>query len=163
GTAEMRRNVAATASEWTREASLKFDFGRDQPTQGGFYEWDDHTPSDSVQIRISFDQPGGWSTVGTDSIMTPTQTPNIESNYFKGHPGELRFVILHEFGHALGVPHVFKHPDADVDFRFGDDVGYKLSTDQFGQRIPDAQQRRPGLYTELAGPPMNWSREVVDA
>src|SRR5690349_10941147 len=77
-------------------------------------------------------------------------------------PQDWRGVVLHEFGHALGLEHEHQHPVQPCDFRWEDDPGYTPTTDRFGQFTPDEAGRKPGIYTLLGGPPNRWSREMVD-
>ena len=48
------------------------------------------------------------------------------------------------------------------DFRWDNDPGYVPTTNASGVFVPDAQGRRPGIYTYLAGPPNQWSKAKVD-
>lgn len=48
------------------------------------------------------------------------------------------------------------------DFRWEDDDGYQLTLDADERSVPDAQGRRPGIYTYLAWFPNYWPKEKVD-
>lgn len=52
---------------------------------------------------------------------------------------DLRQVILHEFGHALGCVHEHQSP------------------------LQDIVWNKEQVYTDLGGPPNNWSRDKVDS
>jgi hypothetical protein len=128
GDPSLQRRVAEAASEWTRHANIKFDFG-------------DHT---AAQIRVAFVQgAGSWSAVGTDALVEEWFPPNEPTmNFGWLTPGssdeEVRSVVLHEFGHALGLIHEHQQPNASI------------------------QWNKELIYRQLGGPPNNWPREVVD-
>lgn len=163
GTKERHKEIADVANEWTASANLKFDFGANP--QGNYRAWKATDEQFAADIRISFDQLGYYSLVGTDSINPQVTRPGEESLNLQGFdgalPGDWKGVVLHEFGHAIGFEHEHQRAGA-CDFRFEDDAGYVPTTDQFGQFIVDPQGRRPGLYTVLGGPPNNWPKAVVD-
>jgi hypothetical protein len=85
-----------------------------------------------------------YSFIGIDSLKLKTETLNIDATLFNSEGDGGKGTILHEFGHAIGVPHVFQHPDAVVDFRFYSD------------------DRGPGLYSLLTRPPHEWPRNLID-
>lgn len=161
----LHRDIANAVTEWARYANLRFDFGVD-PETGNYRSWSKSDTEFPADIRVSFDQAGYYSLVGNDSINRTITKPGEESLNLEGfdreRPNDWKGVALHEFGHAIGFEHEHQSPVADCDFRFGDDPGYVPTTGAFGQYIPDSQNRRPGLYTLLGGPPNNWPSAVVD-
>lgn len=164
GTPVLHKEVADTVNEWTKYANLTFDFGVD--AQGNYRPWTTTDMVFAADIRVSFDQQGYYSLVGTDSINPLVTRPGEESLNLQGfdgqRPSDWKAVALHEFGHAIGFEHEHQSPLAPCDFRFDDDPGYMPTTDEFGQYVPDSKNRRPGLYTVLGGPPNNWPKAVVD-
>lgn len=160
-------NIEAAAREWTQgdRANLQLEF-RD-PTTQNFRQWSPSDVTFTANIRVSFDQEGYWSYVGTDSINEAVVKPGESSLNLQSFNVELpmdwRAVVRHEFGHALGFYHEHQHPDDPCDFRWEDDAGYVATVDRIGQYIVDRQGRRPGVYTVLGGPPNNWPRWKVDA
>ena len=90
-------------------------------------------PSD---IRISFSAPGSWSYLGTDAAKYPN-APTMNFGWL--HDGsddlELRRVVLHEFGHALGLIHEHQNPKVTI------------------------QWNKEAVYRELLG---TWSRATID-
>ncbi len=168
GTTALHQKIADAASEWATHGNFQIDFGKNN---GAFRTWSASDASYAADIRIGFDnvfQPGYWSLVGRNSVE-----PNIvgfgqASMNFGGFdvrlPGDFAATVLHEFGHALAFHHEHASPagGCDNEFRFNDDPEYQRTVDQFGQFIPDAQGRRPGIYTVLAGPPNRWSKAKVD-
>lgn len=165
GDTSLHKEIAAAVTEWTQFANLKFDFGVDQAT-GKYRTWSISDANFTADIRVSFDQRGYYSLVGNDSVNRSVTRPGEESLNLEGFdqekPADWKAVALHEFGHAIGFEHEHQSPLAPCDFRFNDDLGYVPTTDSFGQYIPDNQNRRPGLYTLLGGPPNNWPAAVVD-
>ena len=60
------------------------------------------------EIRISFEQPGSWSYIGTDALSIPDAYPTMNLGWLtiNSKDAEIGRVVLHEFGHALhGVQH----------------------------------------------------------
>jgi hypothetical protein len=93
-------------------------------------------------IRISFERGASWSYIGTDAL-DPTfgpDTPTMNFGWFTpATPNdELQRVILHEFGHALGMIHEHQSPAAAIPWD------------------------REAVYAYYGGPPNYWSAEQVD-
>ena len=89
--------------------------------------------SPQAQIRVAFVQDGrSWSYMGTDNLEIPALAPTM--NF--GWPLE-EGTILHEFGHAIGLAHEHQTPNGG------------LLWDE------------PVVLRELAGPPNNWTPEMI--
>jgi hypothetical protein len=104
----IRQRIAAAAGEWTRWANLSFAFAT------GDGRCDAHTQYD---ITIGFAGSGSASLIGTDSrrAVPPSMTLggfNDPSGAAAQHPPEFNRVVMHEFGHAIGLEHEFQRPDA---------------------------------------------------
>ena len=165
GSNTLRQQIADAASEWTQYANLVLEFK--DPSTDVFYEWSPSDTSYRGDIRISFDKPGYYSMVGTDSISAAPA--NMESMNFGGFdtnlPVAYATTVLHEFGHAIGFQHEHQHPiqGCESEFRFDDDVGYIPTKDSAGcWYIADSAGRRPGIYTVLGGCPNYWNKSKVD-
>jgi len=101
--------IRETAQRWTRWANLRF-------------EW--LTPDYATMIRIGFDRSrGSWSYVGTDSLWVPASgadgdvTMNydrLETSLADGDKQDAMYLVLHEFGHALGLQHEQNHPESNI-------------------------------------------------
>ncbi len=95
----VQQKIAAVALEWEQYTNLKLDFVRDG----------------AAEIRISFREVGfSWSTVGTDSLTRAKTQASMNYGWLKPTTPdqEYRRVVLHEFGHALGMIHEHQNPAA---------------------------------------------------
>jgi hypothetical protein len=92
GAPELQERVRDVALEWTKITDLNFDFRKNSPTM----------------IRIAF-QPGdgSWSYLGTVCQTIPEPQPTMNYGWLtpKSSDDDVRSVVLHEFGHAIGLIH----------------------------------------------------------
>lgn len=175
GPTDLHRDVAEATREITDACSLDLDFGFDEET-GRFRTWSESDTEHSAEIRVSFDQSGFWSLVGTDSADDTIAHPSSPvgghpwqrslnlGGFVSQRPSNWQGVVRHEFLHALAFKHAHQNmrgPCQD-DFRWDDDEGYVPTTDEDGRFGPDASGRVPGIYTYLAGFPNFWPRTKVD-
>lgn len=95
GSADDRRLVEKHAPEWTDHANLQFEF----------------TDLPNADIRISFDTgDGAWSYVGTDNSNIPLHAATMNLGWVD------KDVILHEFGHMIGLAHEHQNPDGGIEW-----------------------------------------------
>jgi len=114
GTEQQKQMVRDFAPEWTEYANLTFEF----------------TDSPAAQIRVTFDQnDGAWSYVGTDNLEIPLHAATLNLGW------QDRAVILHEFGHMIGLSHEHQNPDGGI------------------------QWNEAKVISDLAGPPNYWSEQ----
>ncbi len=118
GSTAAHSRIANIAHEWTNAANIKFDFGFDPATN--LYR--QATATDTSSIRISFDfprKPSIWARIGKDAItQSQPGEPTINLQGFSSSPPEptrFRALVLHEFGHVLGLEHEHKNPNGDCD------------------------------------------------
>lgn len=103
-----------------------------------------NSPVYSSDIRISFSQGGAWSYIGTDCAQIPTSAPTMNlgwlddetetKSYFTGQGT----VILHEFGHALGMIHEHQNPEGNT-LKWNEEY----------------------IYRTFSGPPNNWNKQTI--
>jgi serralysin len=129
GDAELQKTVRNVATRWTAQglANLTLDFVPDPK---------------SAQIRIAFQQGhGSWSYIGTD--CTGVKHPDDPTMNFgwltpASSDTDIQEVVLHEFGHALGLIHEHQSP------------------------ISPIQWNRPAVIKDLSGPPNNWDEATIE-
>ncbi len=125
GAATLRNRVKKVALEWTKVANLNFDF----------------VDSGQADIRIAFvSGNGSWSYIGTvcQSIPEPEPTMNYGWLAADSDEAELRRVVLHEFGHAIGLIHEHQNPKGGIHWN------------------------RSAVIKDLSGPPNNWSEATIE-
>jgi hypothetical protein len=175
GTATLHKDIADATTQITQSCNLKLDFGLD-PQTGTYRTWSETDTTHAAEIRVSFDQGGYFSLVGTDSIDTGAGAPGGPVG---GRPGQRslnlggfpmqrpqnwRGVVRHEFLHALGFHHEHQNMrgPCEADFRWDDDQGYEPTTDSDSRYVTDSVGRRPGIYSYLAGYPNFWTKPKID-
>jgi hypothetical protein len=127
GDAALQEKVKQAALRWTRPgmANLTFDF-RAGP---------------NTDVRISFRYRGSWSVLGT-SCRTLTDKARPTMNFGWLTPAtpqaEIDRVVLHEFGHALGLIHEHQNPGGVIHWN------------------------REQVINDLSGPPNNWDLDTIE-
>lgn len=131
GDPELQRRVREAAEEWTYDsanheplANLKFNF---------LNEGDGN-------IRIAFmPGEGSWSYVGTQCLQTPKDQPTMNYGWLTPDSSdeEVKSVVLHEFGHAIGLIHEHQNPNQPVKWN------------------------KPAVRADLSGPPNNWDEGTI--
>ena len=119
GTPQQKAFVQSVAVKWSEYANIHFEFTEVQS---------------EAEIRITFNpNDGAWSTLGTDALQVWQTEPTMNLGWLD------EAVVLHEFGHAIGLGHEHQNP------------------------IGGIQWDKEKVYNELAGPPNYWSKEIVDS
>jgi hypothetical protein len=121
--ASIEDRVRTVAEQWMLEANLTF-------------LWVDGPAA----IRISFENSGSWSFIGTECLARPPEEATMNFGWLSPDLDEpaFRAVVLHEFGHALGMIHEHQNPSAQI------------------------RWNRAAVYASYARPPNQWSRAEVD-
>ena len=118
GTSKARARVAMQASEWMQHANLRLDFGdmnNPHACQGDNHEG----------IKVDFvktgPKSGFWSLIGTTSrkadhslnlgVLGEDELPRDQAGRLMPEE-QARAIVLHEFGHALGLFHEHQSPKA---------------------------------------------------
>lgn len=116
GSTQQQDLVRQHAVKWTKHANLKFEF-TDDPT---------------AVIRVTFDaNDGAWSYVGTDNLSIPLHAATLNLGW------QDKGVILHEFGHMIGLSHEHQNPVGGINWN------------------------EEAVIADLAGPPNFWSPETT--
>lgn len=103
GITEVQNKVKYYANQWSQYANIQFEFGNDP----------------NAEIRISFQESGSWSAIGTDCLrkdIFPTHKPTMNFGWLMPGLPEMKYssVVLHEFGHALGLIHEHQSPASEI-------------------------------------------------
>jgi hypothetical protein len=116
GTTAQQNMVQQFAPQWTEYANLKFQF----------------TDDPRAEIRVSFDpDDGAWSYIGLDNQGIPLQAATLNLGW------QDEAVILHEFGHMIGLAHEHQNPKGGL--IWNEEV----------------------VIRDLGGPPNYWTPEMV--
>ena len=116
--------VAQYPQEWSKYANITFVFNN----------------APDAEIRISFRYQGSWSTIGTDALNVPSNQPTMNYGWLTPATPDNEYsrVVIHEFGHALGLIHEHENPSGGI------------------------QWNKPVVYRYYEGPPNNWTAKQVD-
>ncbi|MGA8148734.1 MAG: hypothetical protein WB870_14375 [Gallionellaceae bacterium] len=113
GSDELRNRIIKVAMQWFDHANLHLAVGNSSAQTCA--------TNDRSEIRVGFSEPGYWSYVGNDSLNIYLINNNLSSLNLQGFdsapPDEPRFtgIVLHEFGHALGLEHEHQSPASGCD------------------------------------------------
>ena len=116
GTAQQKQIVKQFAPQWTQHANLSFVF--------------DDAPN--AEIRIAFNDDGAWSYIGTDALGIASNEPTMNFGW------QDEGVVLHEFGHMIGMIHEHQNPN-------GNSIVWN----------------EPVVIQALSGPPNNWPLATI--
>lgn len=124
GDRRLQDRVIAAAQPWFDRANLQLSVVEDP----------------SALIRISFRHRGSWSAVGTTCLQIPRGQPTMNFGWLTptSAQDELSRVVLHEFGHALGLVHEHQNPAGGI------------------------RWNKAAVYQDLSGPPNHWDQATID-
>jgi hypothetical protein len=124
GDPEVQAKVKDVAYTWSELSNIRLKFVDDP----------------SAEIRITFTQPGSWSYIGTDARAIPKSQATMNFGWLTPNSSDSEYerVVLHEFGHALGLIHEHQNPEGEIPWN------------------------KEAVYEYYGGPPNNWSKEQVD-
>lgn len=116
GTSQQQNMVRELAPVWCEYANLKLEFVVDP----------------AATIRVSFDaDDGAWSYVGTDNLDIPVHAATLNLGW------QDQNVILHEFGHMIGLSHEHQNPQGGI------------------------QWNEAAVIADLSGPPNFWDEDTI--
>jgi Astacin (Peptidase family M12A) len=117
GTKAQQDIVKKFAPEWSKHGNIVFDF----------------VNNTKPHIRINFDpNDGSWSYVGLDCKTIPAGQPTMNFGW------QDEGVVLHEFGHAIGLIHEHENPNNAIKWN------------------------KEAVYRDLGGSPNFWDKATVD-
>jgi len=104
GDAFLQGKVKQYAAKWLTYANLKFQYVG---------------TNENADIKIGFkwnNDAGSWSYIGIDCKSIAQTSPSMNYGWFTSSTAESEFsrVIVHEFGHALGLIHEHQSPAANI-------------------------------------------------
>ena len=117
GDAAITAKVEHYVKEWERHANIVFSF----------------IGAGDADIRVRYDVDNrSWSRIGTDALVIPGHEETMHFGWLKPGTPEAEFsrVILHEFGHALGMIHEHSQPNANI--QWDKPVVYRYYDQHFG-------------------------------
>lgn len=127
GDPRLHLRVAQIAAQWNQFAGLRFEFNN----------------APGAPIRVSFTPGPSWSYIGTDALDPSIGPDEPTLNFGWLTPAtpneEVQRVVLHEFGHALGLIHEHQSPQAQIPWN------------------------RDAVYAYYSGPPNFWTPAEVEA
>jgi hypothetical protein len=116
GNSSQQNIVKQFAPQWSKHANLKLDFNN----------------ALDAEIRIAFEDDGAWSYIGKDCLDIPRNQPTMNFGWLD------EGVVLHEFGHAIGLIHEHQNPLGGI------------------------QWNRPNVIRDLSGPPNFWDLPTIE-
>ncbi len=117
GDAAQHDIVKQFAPQWSKHANLKLDFNN----------------APDAEIRIAFqDDDGAWSYIGKDCLDIPRDQPTMNLGW------QDEGVVLHEFGHAIGLIHEHQNPQGGIKWN------------------------KENVRRDLAGPPNFWDPATIE-
>lgn len=118
GTEFQKQKVMQYARLWTTASAPGSDSEFQKPfkVNFSFLPYDGATSGNVANIRIFFHQGGSSSYIGTDCKNISQDKPTMYFGWVDEQHSEeeIKQVVLHEFGHALGMIHEHQHPAASI-------------------------------------------------
>jgi hypothetical protein len=132
GSPNLRQRVADAAKLWISDGGAKVTFA---------FLTDPAVDPKTADIRIAFmPGKGSWSYLGTQCRNIDKDKPTMNYGWLDDNSSddEVRSVVLHEFGHALGLIHEHQNPKDAIKWN------------------------RAAVIASLSGPPNNWDEAKIE-
>lgn len=125
GPFELQLRVLQAASQWSEFTHIPFVLTEHR---------------EQSDLRVTFERGGSWSYAGTQALDVPIRKPTMQLGWLTPHSDdvELKQVVLHEFGHAVGLLHEHQNPQGGI------------------------QWDKERVYAYYMGYPNYWSKAQVD-
>jgi serralysin len=126
------QRVADAAMLWINEAGARVNFS---------FLTDPAVDPKTADVRIAFVQGNGsWSYLGTQCHDIAKDKPTMNFGWLDENSSDddVRSVVLHEFGHALGLIHEHQNPKDGINWD------------------------RAAVKADLGGPPNNWNDQTIE-
>jgi serralysin len=132
GTPALRQRVANAAKLWITQGGARVTFS---------FLTDPSIDPTTADLRIDFVQGNGsWSYLGTQCRNIARDKPTMNFGWLDKNSTDedIRSVVLHEFGHALGLIHEHQNPKDGINWD------------------------RAAVKASLGGPPNNWDDATIE-
>jgi serralysin len=126
GGPELQDRVRKVALEWAAPNMANLDI---QFVEG-----------DKADVRIAFmPGKGSWSVLGTQCRQVPVEEPTMNFGWLtdQSSDDDVRRVVLHEWGHALGLIHEHQNPNGGIKWN------------------------EPAVIADLSTPPNSWDERTI--
>ena len=135
-------NFSIDKAKWVKSTIEKYFINNGMVNLS--FEWD--VPLDESDIRICFIQElGAWSVLGTNALSITKDQPTMNLGWLDNYDdydfpaaAGTSAVVIHEFGHAIGLIHEHSRSDAPLNWN------------------------KQAVYDSLGAPPNSWSPEECD-
>ena len=100
GDTRIHHKIMDIASTWSQHGNIRFKQVNAGP----------------AEIRVSFQPKGSWSYVGKAAALIDSSEPTMNYGWLTldTSDSEYQRVVLHEFGHAIGLMHEHQNPEAGI-------------------------------------------------
>lgn len=147
GSSFQKGKVIQYAKYWTQASANKIVFK--------FDGYDGRFPA--ANIRITFDEKkGSYSYIGNDATHVRSSRETMNFGWINRTESEesIKQVVLHEFGHALGLIHEHQHPETPIPWDTAAVYAYYRNT----QKPPwDEEKVDNEIFTRYAATSLNYT------